>query len=54
MQVYEFSLNVSKGSVGSNEAYGIFRSDATTIVVEVGKCVLQVVLVDAILCFEST
>lgn len=36
MQVYEFSLNVSKGVVDATDVYGEFRSDVTTVKVQVG------------------
>lgn len=34
LQVYEFSLNVSKGTVDATEAYDIFRSDVATVQVQ--------------------
>lgn len=34
-QVYEFSLNISKGTVDSEVAYGLVRSDVATVKIEV-------------------
>lgn len=36
LQVYEFSLNVSKGMVDAADVYGRFRSDVMAVQVEVG------------------
>lgn len=47
--MYEFTLNVSKGSVHATDIYGRFRSDVTAVKVEVGYNIASVQLQPCVL-----